>query len=112
MNDTIAQNSDTMECYLCSKVFTPKSARAKYCSEACKQKAKRIRELDLVGGPPQTDVDKAFEKHKPNYYRFGGVVRDVECIVCDKKFKTSLKLLKTCSVEHRDKMLAMLSGQR
>lgn len=35
--------SDTIKCIVCDTVFEPKSARAKYCSEACKQRNKRAR---------------------------------------------------------------------
>lgn len=114
INDTIDIENDTIAitCLYCGDLFQAKSPKAKFCSEACKQKAKRVKQMDAASGEPKTDVDNVFNNHKPGFYRFRDTVRDVKCIICGKRFKTSLELLKTCSIEHRDEVLRNLTGQR
>lgn len=114
MNDTIPSKSDTIQkkCLFCGDLFEAKHPKAKYCSEACKQQVKRIKNLDREGGEPKTNADREFEANKPGYYTFSDTIRDTICVVCSKKFKTSLSLLKTCSVKHRDEMLRNLTGTK
>lgn len=115
MNDTIDLDSDTIpkNCLMCGKLFRAKTDRAKYCSEACKQQSKRVRSLDPdTIGEPKTDVDKEFEEHKPNYYKYGDTIRTVKCMVCGKDFQTSLNLLKTCNIAHQQELLLNLTGVR
>ena len=118
-NDTIEPKSDTIEqspdtitktCGFCGELFSTKSHRAKFCSESCKQQVKRIKSLDRRGKPPMTPVDEEFDAKRPTYYNFSGIVREEKCLICKKQFKTSLNLLRTCSVEHQEELLNALSG--
>lgn len=114
-NDTIAADRDTIakDCLLCGKRFEALTGKAKYCSEACKQKAKRTKELhnDTIADPA-TGVDKELEASNPGFYKFGDTIRKVKCLVCGKSFNTSLNALQTCSVAHRDELLRNLTGNR
>lgn len=38
--------NDTIKCAWCDTMFEPKSGRAKFCSEACKQKNKRMKGIN------------------------------------------------------------------
>lgn len=115
MNDTIEANRDTIakSCLLCGQAFEALTGKAKYCSEACKQKAKRVKELenDTIG-EIKTGVDKEFNADKPGFYKFSDTIRSVKCLVCGKVFKTSLNRLRSCSVKHRDELLRNLTGNK
>jgi hypothetical protein len=112
VNDTIKSNNDTITktCGFCGELFTAKSSRARYCSEACKQKVKRIKSLDRPAGNPKTDTDIEFDTKYPAYYKFSDTIRAEKCLICKKEFKTSLNLLRTCSVAHQEELLNALSG--
>lgn len=93
------------------------SEKAKYCSDKCRMAYKRrTKQGDL---PEQIEpeqptrtfnfklsrTDRSFEDHKPGYYDFKNEEREEVCIVCDRRFKTRLKLLKYCSRKHMEQAL-------
>lgn len=57
-----------------------------------------------------TRTDRLFEDSDPGYYIFNEQVLTRECLVCDKEFKTHLKLLKTCSPKHYDALTDKFAG--
>ncbi len=118
-----------MKCLNCDTEFEPKTKRAKYCSDRCKLQWNRnnvdTEPKSIVSNDTEstisdtqrdteitkelTKADKLFEEHQPGYYRFGKEVFERRCLICDKKFKTKLQLLKTCSPEHMVELLDKLS---
>lgn len=107
-----------MKCLNCTE---PVSDKASFCSDKCRMSYRRrtksgaqpeqndpehaTRTLDFA--PTRTDRD--FEDYKPNYYKFEDEVYERTCDVCDKKFKTHLKLLRQCSRSCYKKMGDALS---
>ena len=107
-NDTVKTvDTTTKICPLCDNKLAGKQT---YCSEACKQKAKRLRTIErTIPTEPKTELDAEFEKYNPNFYKYSDTVREDHCILCKKKFKTSLPALSACSVEHFEAILKKIT---
>ena len=56
-------------------------------------------------------TDEMFEKRCPGYYTFGKDSFKRECMMCGKKFETTLRLLKCCSPKCFEEMLNALCGK-
>ena len=48
----------------------------------------------------KTFYDRAMQEFKEPYYKFGDPIKEVTCLRCRDKFKTSLSMLRFCSYEH------------
>jgi hypothetical protein len=48
----------------------------------------------------KTFYDRAMREFKEPYYKFGDKLKEVSCLRCRDKFKTSLSMLRFCSYEH------------
>lgn len=48
----------------------------------------------------KTFYDRAMRDYKEPYYKFGSPVKEVICLHCWNKFKTSLSMLRFCSYDH------------
>lgn len=98
-----------MKCSVCETEFEAKRSDAKYCSNACRLKAKRdthkgaVTQVIPKSDPtnPLSDTDKLFDNSYPGYYRFGSETYERNCLTCETKFKTRLLLLKFCSPDCR-----------
>lgn len=107
-----------MRCLNCDTEFTG-TKRAKFCSDKCRVQYARnnssvTKPSDTESSVTQnrvTETDQLFENKNPGYYKFEDEVFSRTCLICDKKFKTRLKLLKTCSPAHMTEMLDRLSGK-
>lgn len=106
-----------MKCLYCNKEVSDK---AKYCSDAHRKAYTRRtkagqnpdkRDPDIQPGHIEglTRTDALFETSKPGYYTFTANRWERECFMCDKKFKTSLQLLKVCSPTCQMNMLNKLT---
>ena len=122
--------SDTIECGTCNKSFKPKSHRAKFCSESCKQKNKRTKEgavyvpevelddevvpvatfdgdwwAEDYDEPPLKGIDTHFAKRRMELNlppaKFTEE-REAKC-PCGNGFVTRLRLMRYCSVKCLDK---------
>lgn len=116
----------TRICNSCDKEYQSKSAKSRYCSEACKQSAKRNRTvspstvsrhdksdksdtIDDTIATPLSKTDQLFQDDAvkrnlgEHWLAFSPITRQPECVVrsCGKKFKTQLPLLRYCSPECR-----------
>ncbi len=130
---------DTIQCSWCGTTFKPKSARAKFCSEACKQKNKRKSKVDdtLVskGLPPTAQASKIPTPPKkedaqfvqtydpdtkrptpgsPEWYIHGTLddphkTWDKVCVRCGKAFTTSLELMGFCSSDCKSEVMVVIA---
>ena len=112
---------DKNVCLNCGKEI---SQRAKYCSDRCTKAYKRnsdkkgpevgqnsdIPQLGQVKSDmtetDQTFYDRAMKDFGEPYYKFGESEREETCLQCDKKFKTTLSMLRFCSYKHYSDALA------
>jgi hypothetical protein len=108
-----------MICLNCDTEFTPKNKSAKFCSDKCRVQYNRnnisvtkdhVTESSVTQNHV-TQTDQLFEARYPGYYKFGDKVYERTCLICRKKFKTRLQLLKTCCPEHYIEVMDMLSGK-
>lgn len=87
-------------CVTCGKVFRPKSARQKYCSEACKRGV----EVCVQCGKqfvPKANTSGRFCSQKC-WYAWTGRISERECPVCGKSFRPRSSGQKSCSYECAD----------
>ena len=103
-----------LHCVLCGAEYYTSNGRAKYCSDACRKAATKVRQDRWRSEHPdyhksyKDEHPEAFERFReknPNYDRDrarkirGSKEYVKECIVCGKTFKTWLPQKKTCSDE-------------
>ena len=119
---------DPQQCKYCGKEIEGRKGK-EFCSEAHSKAYRRNPDKaaakpdiipdkanpdtiipDKLTATDQTFYDRALRDFPPElqpYYKFGEAVREETCHRCEKKFKTSLSLLKFCSYEHyRDSFTA------
>lgn len=107
-----------MKCLNCETEFEPKTKRAKFDSDKCRleyfrnnNETQRLETESPETETNHTPTDQRFEDSQPGYYKFDDRVYSRTCLICQKKFKTRLQLLKTCSPEHYLEVLKRLSGE-
>ena len=97
-------------CLVCNNSYAAKSARSKFCSEACKQRNKRdrqekdftqiVREPLDVECPSKYKIDREYFKYRADKgleTTIDDTVYTRDCLECDKSFKTQLELMRYCS---------------
>lgn len=112
-------------CEQCGEEFEAKSAKAKFCSDACKmaysrrKKAGNVIEEPIATTKQEPDIklsktDQDFENSDPGYYMFSELEWKRTCILpeCKKEFRTRLKLLKCCSTQHSNDLTTRLTGRK
>lgn len=128
VNET-KHNADTRQCVNCLTVFTPKTARSKYCSDKCKtafnrnnksivtnvtetKKAVTERVTEKLTKTDQLFQDDAIaRKLGDNWLAFSEVIRNPKCNHCQKNFKTQLPMLRYCSPDCRaEEMSGLVSS--
>src|SRR5665213_7889 len=124
-NDTVRNDTigDTIACIQCRKEFTSVSKKARFCSEACKQKNKRDKRLgdtilppsvndtiptgkrkadDTITKTDQLFVEDAASRGLVDWYKFDEEVFGRDCWQCKSDFRTRLKMNRYCSPKCRN----------
>ena len=86
MGSTRAAYGAKAICSLCSASFTAYRRSAKYCSEACKQRAKRAKPPQVaaaIGADPRDDEDLAERLH----------LAELERDIWEKTFRAAMQVL-------------------
>lgn len=106
-----------MRCLQCKQEFQEQRSDAKYCSNSCKQKAKRgAQEGDTKVEHRDTarsrllPVDQLFNEYRPGYYKFSKEFYNRFCLICGSNFTTSLSLLNACNPDHYEALVSRLSN--
>jgi hypothetical protein len=116
---------------MCDTLFTPKRKTAKYCSEACKQRAKRNEQPVAVSSTPTNWIenpDSPVTKLTPQPSSPHPLADDLDwavhgtpedphatwdrgCVICGKSYETPLSLMRFCSEDcKKNVMIALANG--
>ena len=104
----------TAKCEVCGKEYAPRNKASKYCSDACRDSARKEYEKYYNNKHRPHNADKIANEKTPNPKKYYiPITHDpVECTICGKMYTPKSKSSRFCGDECRKKNLAKLNRKQ